>query len=225
MNYPMIGHLVRKDWFFHRWTISFYLLVGVGGLAIIRLSSADLAFFLGSIVLISALIGVGVHLIMATVVMERKEKNLPFVMSLPVTAMDYTGAKIVANLSAFVVPWLALLGTSLWLIQTTASLPNGLAPFAVIVLTEIAVAYCIMLAVAIVSESEGWTIVTIVACNIGFNFFLYAVSHLPAIESAMMGSVAVWDRTAIMLVVAELLAIVLIIGTTFVLQARKRDFL
>ena len=225
MNISMIRHLVQKDWYFHRWTISFYVLVGFAGLATIRFGSSELAFYMGSIVLISALIGVGVHLIMATVVIERKEKNIPFVMSLPITAMDYTGAKIVANLSAFTVPWLTLLGGSLWLIAVSQSLPGGLAPLTAIVLGELAVAYCIMLATAIVSESEGWTILAIVLCNVGLNFFLYSVGNLPAITETMQGPVAHWNATVISILMAEALAIALIITATFALQARKRDSL
>jgi len=225
MSYEMVNRLIRKDWFFHRWTIAFYFTIGALGLATIRFGGGDGAFYLGSVVLITALIGVGVHLIIATVVVERTEKNLPFVMSLPITAMEYTCAKIIANLSAFALPWLTLLGASLWLIQRIEGIPDGLVPFAVITLTEIAVAYCIMLAIAIVSESVGWTIFTVTLCNLGFNLFLYAVSHLPAIADPMAGPVAVWNQTAIVILATELIAIALIIAATFILQARKKDFL
>lgn len=225
MSYAVINQLVRKDWYFNRWTIAFYLTIGVIGLLSIRLGASDGAFYVGSTVLLAATIGVGIHLIMATIVIERSEQNLPFTMSLPVTPLGHTAAKIIANLSAFGLTWIGLLGGSLWLILSSDGIPNGLVPLAVILLTEIFVAYCIMLGVAIVSESEGLTILAVVLLNIGFNFFLYGMSHLPAIAESMTGPVAVWNRTAVTILALELSAIPLIILATLLLQARKRDFL
>ncbi|MDA8016126.1 MAG: ABC-2 transporter permease [Thermoanaerobaculia bacterium] len=225
MNHEMIIHLVRKDWTFQRWTLAFYLALGALGLAIIQLAAGESAFFVGSILLIAAVMGVGIHLIMATVVLERKEKNLAFVMSLPVSVMGYTSAKILANLSAFLLPWLALLGSALWLIRSSQGMPDGLEPFTVIVLGELAAAYVIMLAVAIVSESESWTVLAVVVLNLGFSLFLYWVSHLPEIGDHIEGPVAEWNRTAVGLLLAEAAVIVLVLVATFALQARKKDFL
>ena len=42
---------------------------------------------------------------MATVVEERTDQTLPFVMSLPISAAEYTTAKILANLLIFLIPW------------------------------------------------------------------------------------------------------------------------
>ena len=46
---------------------------------------------------------------MVTVVEERNEQTLPFVMSLPISPMEYTTAKILANLLIFLVPLGALM--------------------------------------------------------------------------------------------------------------------
>ena len=83
MNNFMVKQLILKDWYFNRGVILFYLVAGVGALALVGFAVNSGMFYMGSILLITALIGLGIHLTMATVVNERKEKTLPFIMSLP----------------------------------------------------------------------------------------------------------------------------------------------
>jgi hypothetical protein len=186
---------------------------------------SEAAFYTGSLLLISAMIGVGVHLIMLSVVHERTEKYLPFIMSLPISIKEYTLAKISANMGAFLLPWTILFAASLLLLGNHTGLPQGLIPFTVILLVEILVAYTIMLGVALVSESLGWTIFAIVICNFALNLFLYWTSNLPAIAEHMQGATAIWTPTIAMILAAEGSAVLLILSLIFFFQGRKRDFL
>lgn len=220
----MVGRLIRKDWYFHRWAILAY--IGAGALALTLVGiGGEGAFYIGSTLLITVLISVGIHLPMATVVEERKNQTLPFVMSLPISASEYTLAKVVANLLIILVPWLTLLVGTVVVIASRETAPDGLIPFAIILMVEILAGSCLILAVALVSESMGWSIAAIVFGNLFFQGFLYYVAHIPSVASAIEGPSAVWNRAEVTLLAAELAAIALILGLTFFLQSRKTDFI
>ena len=220
----IVGRLIRKDWEFHRKPMIAYTVVGALSLALLAFG-AKLQFYVGSVLYISALIAAGVHLIMASVVQERSRKNLAFVMSLPVSAMDYTRAKLYANVLVFLLPWTLLSGLGLLTVLMRRGLPNGLIPFLIVITLEILVGYCLTLAVAMVSESEGWTIAAVVFANLGFQFFLYFVSHLPSVEATLEGPRVVFGPALQAILVIEVLMIPAILGSIFFFQARKRDFL
>lgn len=224
IDFGMIKRLVLKDWYFQRWAIAGYLAVGALALALVA-HAGEGTFFAGSILLITVLITVGIHLAMATVVEERKNQTLAFVMSLPVSPTEYTTAKILANLLIFLVPWLALLAGSLAVIAGSAVLPDGLIPFTALILVEIFASSVLILSVAVVSESQNWTIGAIVFGNLFFQGFLYFVSHLDSIAQTMKGSRIVWSPAAATLLAGEIAAIILMVALTYWLQSRKTDFL
>lgn len=220
----MVRHLVLKDWYFHRYTIAGYLVAGAAALALVAAGGA-FAFYAGSLLLITVLISLGIHLPMATVIDERKNQNLAFVMSLPITAREYTLAKVLANLLIVLVPWLALLIGAVAVIGARPGLPDGLIPFAVLVLLEIFASSCLILAVALVSESLGFTVAAIVFGNLTLQAFLYLVSHLPSVEAAIRGESAAFIPAELYLLLGLLAATGAILAFTFYLQSRKKDFI
>ncbi|MEP7010254.1 MAG: ABC-2 transporter permease [Acidobacteriota bacterium] len=224
MDFQMVRRLVLKDWYFQRKPIFGYLAAGVLALALIA-DPNEGAFFAGSILMITVLLAVGIHLAMASVVEERKDQTLAFVMSLPISVKEYTTAKILSNLLIFLVPWLTLLIGSFVVIAVKPGLPDGLIPFTAIILLELFASSVLILSVALVSESQNWTIGAIVFGNLFFQGFLYTVSHLPSIAQTMKGSRIVWSPAALTLLVGEVAAIALMVGSTFWLQSRKTDFL
>ncbi len=224
MNVRMIELLIAKDWHLQRWTIVGYLLGGAVALSFLAFGG-ETAFYAGSILMITVVIALGMHLAMVTVVIERTEKTLPFVMSLPISVRDYTVAKLIANLLIFLVPWLTiLLGATLIILQRPG-VPDGLLPLTVLILLELFVGYCIVLSVALVSESIGWTIAATLACNLGLQAFLYYVGNLPSIVATKGGADIVWTTAACNILIIELASIVLLMAITLWLQSRKRDFL
>jgi ABC-type transport system involved in multi-copper enzyme maturation permease subunit len=224
MNIPMIEILVAKDWYLQRWTIVGYLLMGAVAIGLLGFGG-ETAFLAGMILLITVLIALGIHVAMATVVTERTEKTLPFVMSLPISPADYTTAKIVANLLIFLVPWTALALGTVTVIFGRPDVPDGLLPYTVLTLTEIFAAYCLVLSAALITESIGWTIGVMAVCNFGFQGFIYKVSRLPEIADTMKGASVVWSGTALGILAAELGTVVVVLVLTFWLQSRKTDFL
>jgi ABC-2 type transport system permease protein len=224
MSDSMVMRLVLKDWHFQRWSIAGYLAAGGVALFLTGIGTEG-SFYAGTVLLITILITVGIHLAMATVVTERTEQTLPFIMSLPISARDYTTAKILANVLIFMVPWLTLVIGTIAVIGGRSAVPDGLIPFSTVVLTEIFAAYSIVLSVAIVSESTAWTVGAMVATNLFFQFFIYSVARIPQIAREMKGDRAQWSAPVLALLGSEITLIVVLIAITFALQNRKKDFL
>jgi ABC-2 type transport system permease protein len=224
MNYPLIQRLVLKDWYFNRGPVAGYTAGGLAGLAIVCLGT-PWSFYAGTVLLITFVVALGIHLAAVSVVQERTEHTLPFIMSLPISPTEYTVAKMVANLSMFLLPWLTFTATATLILGSEGARSGAVTPFALIVLTYILTSFTLVLSVAIITESLLWTIFTMGVTNLSLQFFLYWVSHLPAIARGMSGYGAVWDRTVIALLAAEMSIAALSICCAFVFQARKRDFL
>ena len=224
MNTSMVKRLILKDWYFNRWTIVSYIAAGAVALVLLGIRNEG-AFFAGTILLVTVLIALGIQLAMTTIINERTEQTLPFVMSLPISAKEYTTAKVLANLLIFLVPWVTLVIGCFALIAGSAALPDGLIPFTAVMLTEIFASTCLILAVALVSESQGWTIGAVVLGNLAFNGILYYVSHIPSIAGTMKGPDIVWTQATVTLLLAEIAAVLLLLGLTFWLQSRKTDFI
>src|SRR5882757_6174400 len=124
MNYSMVKHLMMKDWYLQRWAILASLAAGGITLAIIA-SGGKAAFMLGVILLITVLVAIGAQLAMSTMVLERKEHTLAFVMSLPISYREYTASKLLGNFLIFMIPWLALVLGSLALFAVPHGIPHG----------------------------------------------------------------------------------------------------
>jgi ABC-2 type transport system permease protein len=221
MSYVVVKRLILKDWYFQRWAIAAYLASGALALFLVAMKT-QASFYGGTVLLLTVMITLGVHLAIATVVGERTEHTLPFIMSLPISPTDYTTAKIAANLSIFLIPWAALTLGVFAVLGSGAT--GGLVPLAAIIMAEMVTSYCLLLAVAIITESLGWTIGVMMLANLFLQGFLYYVSHLPSIASGMKGGSAVWNLSVITLLTTEATLAVLFVGLAFLFQARKRDF-
>jgi ABC-2 type transport system permease protein len=223
MNYNLIQKLVLKDWYFQRFTILGFLSAGL--ISLVVLSVPGTAWFTaGSILLITVLFTFGPLLVIALTVTERTAQTLPFLFSLPISMKEYTTAKMVSNFFVFLVPWLILLIASFIAITTQKSLPDGLSPFALVVLSEILVSYCLLLCISLITESQGWNTVGILLGNLLFQAFLYPVANLQAVKSVMYSSSIVWNSTFTIILLLEFLIVALLLGITFLVQFRKTDF-
>ncbi|TQV76561.1 hypothetical protein FLL45_00950 [Aliikangiella marina] len=224
MNWIMIKHLIAKDWHFNRIPLMLYTLVGFIALAMLPFNQQGL-FYVSMVLLISSVIVVGAHLVFVTVVIERKEQTLPFVMSLPISFMDFTMAKLLVNLGAFMTIWFVLVAGMMGIIFSVDTLPNGLVPYATIALIELIVAYVLVLSVAIVTESEAWTIVVMTLTNVCVSLFWYFLGSFESIAKYIEGEVAVWNSTAFAFIAIEIGIIATMIGLVFYFQSRKTEFL
>jgi len=223
MNYDMVKKLILKDWYLQRLPIALSILGGAASLAVVA-KGGQAGFTLGIVLLVTALVTIGAMLGMNLTVLERKEQTLAFVMSLPVSYREYTAAKILGVLLIFLIPWTAIMAGSLLLIGFAPGI-RGLVPFLVIMGVEILMNTCMIAAVGVISESQGWTITTLMCGNIALNVIGYGVAHIPSIGDGMFGPHLHWSATASALLAAEIAGITLILFGTFYFQSRKKDFL
>jgi len=225
MNSFMIKKLIFKDWYFNRYIMLAYLVGGLVALAVM-FSGGTTAFTIGSILLVTAIVSLGCHLVLGTVVQERTNQTLPFVMSLPVSVQDYTAAKLFANFTVFLVPWLLLSVFLLSIMSSSQIASGGAVPIFTLMLFWMVITYLIMLGTALVSESEGWTIVAMAVCNTAFTLVFMGLNAIDGIGGALLNQPdVVWTGASLSVLAAEIALIVLILGLTFYFQSRKTDFL
>ena len=221
MNRALIARLILKDWYLSRLPL---VLIGAGGtlsIGLLYVRREDTA----EIGLVTALISavmLSILLPMQTVVNERKNHNLPFVMSLPISPMEYTAAKVVGNLAAFLVLWAAIAVGALGTLARTGIF-GGLIPFGMVVALAPFVVFCLLLAVAIVVESETWAVLTMGATNVSYSFW-FLLMKIPGLPEQLKSPVAIWSRPILWILAGQITVIVVALGLTFYLQSRKRDF-
>jgi ABC-2 type transport system permease protein len=221
MNRSLVMQLIRKDLYLSRATLVLGGLAGVLAVAILYLRN-EVAGFVGLSSAIIVLVLVSIFMPMNTMVNERKKQNVAFVMSLPISPMEYTLAKITANLSGFLVVWVAVVAA---VIGTFAGTPfAGVIPLALIIALLPFVAFSIMLGVAIVVDSEFWSIVTMSVFNISYTFTWYFLMRIPGIRENLPSPVPVWSDAVQWLIASEIAVIVLAFGLTIYFQSKKRSF-
>jgi|CXWL01.1.fsa_nt_gi ABC-type transport system involved in multi-copper enzyme maturation permease subunit len=224
MNLPMVSTLIKKDWTFNRWPLLVYGALGLAAAFGLGLPS-ETAFFASGVLLITVLISVGIHLTMVTVVYERQQQTLAFVMSLPISQREYTLAKLVANLTIFGTAWAAITIATLAVIASRSWVPDGLIPYALTILLQLFVGYLLTLSVALVSESMPWTIGAIVAGNLLVQGVMFAVGRVPAVAAVLKTDSVLWVAPIPAILATEVAVIVGLVALTFFLQSRKTDFL
>lgn len=222
LNYPIIKKLVAKDWYLTRKIIALYLVAGLFALSFISLG--EWQFFMGAVLLVTALIGLSNHQISITLIQERKEQTLPFIMSLPISPMDYLIAKMVANMTIFIIPWLILLFGAIVVILTT-SIPDGLIPLTVIICVLMLANYCITWSTGIAVSSEGATVAIMVSLNCLINPFMFIFSKTPSVATYIHTNNIVWGADIVGIIAAEVLVILLSLVVAIYIQVRKKVFL
>ena len=219
----MIGQLILKDWRLHRLQILLAMVVGLLALAVLQ-RGGEVSFVLGSVWFSVAIIVLGCMLPMSAIVNERKKQTLAFLMSLPLTSIQYTTAKVVSTVAMFLAPWLALFISALLLITTRNLLPHGAIPMLLIVCLMPVVGFFIIFGTALVGESEGWGIAATVICNSSYGVTWYLLCRVSSLTANWAGRAAAWNAAVLRVLSAEFGLIVLSLGLTFFFQSRKRDF-
>jgi ABC-type multidrug transport system permease subunit len=222
LNLPLIRLLVVKDWQLFQKQLAAYVLGGIVALALLGLAR-PWAFYLGSLLLIIVLVAGSCMSISNSLLVERKEQTLAFVMSLPVSPLDFTLAKMAGNLLTFGVPYLVLLIGTLVVILTTP-LPDGLVVFSVLLYGHILVAYCVSLLVAMQVESEGWNVFAMIACNLLINPLIMLLGQIDAIAKPAGGETIVWSLPAVAILSAQLLLSLAALAFTLWWHGRKAAF-
>ncbi|MBL8246498.1 MAG: hypothetical protein JNL89_20035 [Rhodanobacteraceae bacterium] len=222
LNQPLIRLLVVKDWQLFQKQLAAHVLAGIVALALLGLAR-PWAFYLGSLLLIIVLVAGSCMSISNSLLVERKEQTLAFVMSLPVSPLDFTLAKMAGNLLTFGVPYLVLLLGTLVVILTTP-LPDGLVVFSVLLFGHILLAYSVSLMVAMQVESEGWNIFAMIASNLLINPLIMLLGQIDAIAKPAGGDAIVWSLPAVAILSAQLLLSLAALAFTLWWHGRKTAF-
>ena len=223
MTKSVMRALILKDWALHRTFVMFSIAGGVLALAVLQVKN-ETAFMIGAIWFFVALILLATMLPMANVINERKKQNLAFLMSLPLSATQYGMSKFASNLGMFLIPWVTLVIAGFTAIFSHREVPHGIIPLMIILFVMPLVGFCFVAGAALIGEAEGWAIAAMIVCNSSYGLAWTLIIRNPVINGALKSPVAIWSSPVRMILGGEIAAILLILGITFFLQSRKREF-
>lgn len=224
MNRSIVSQLILKDCRLFRRPIALATIAGAVALVGSELGG-ETALVVGSVLFFIALILVGHMLPIAGIVNERKNHNLAFVMSLPVSFFQYTTAKLLSTLLMFLIPWLALASSAVLLIEVRGVVPPGVIPITLILILAPFAGMCVITGAALVGESEGWGVAANVLCNSVYGLFWYFLARNRVLMIHATGRTPVWDSTSLNILGCELVLIIVTLTVTYFLQSRKTDFI
>jgi hypothetical protein len=223
MNSFMVKQLIIKDWQIYKGYMFLYALLGAICAGLMTVPSGAV-YYLGVVGLITVLIGASAHVSIDSIVTEKKESQLSFIMALPITPNDYTISKLFGSLGIYLVCWCFTVGVA-GLTIYFSHMPNGMLPMLLICSLEILVATTVLLCTGVLSGSVPVTIAVMVVLNIFFNLFLFMVAGIDAIGSNIESASPVFNSAAITLIAGELLVIILLLAITIYIKSRKACFL
>src|SRR6516164_10485246 len=121
MNTQAISILFLKDLYLSRRPLFAYFAAGIACSALGVVPQPTFAF-VGFVLILTVAIGSGMHLLGELLISEGNDQTRTFILSLPVSLLDYSVAKIAVVLTTFLIPWFTMLAS---LIILTAVIPPG----------------------------------------------------------------------------------------------------
>lgn len=222
MNAQAIQILFMKDLFLSRWPMFGYLIGGLLSVLVTCLPGPT-ANFIGFIMMITMTIAAGIHLIGVLLLSESGDMTRTFVMSLPVSLLDYSIAKISVVLVAFLIPWLGMLACLAVLVFAMPEAKPGNFPFVLMMFLFMLAGFSLQLVTAVVTESVGWTISVVVLGNVLLNLFLKSASEHPVIASMSKSETVSWPPIVLQIMTVEACVIAGSIAIALAIQSRRRD--
>lgn len=222
INVPLVKLLVAKDWQLFEKQLALYVSGGIAALCLLGLAR-NWSFYVGSMVLIIVLISAACFAISNSLIVERKERTLEFVMSLPVTPLDFHFAKLLGNIATFGVPFLVIAGGAIGVVLLTP-LPDGLVVYGLLIFGHIFLAYCVSLSIATVVESEGWNTFAMITSMVLINPFMMILGQIPAIADNTSKDAIVWSTPAVAILAAQVMVGMGVLAYTTIVHCRKPTF-
>ncbi len=196
------------------------------GLAALPLAlTGSAGFHVAFVVWLTAVIALGVMLAMFGVSNERKERARLFVLSLPLSPLDYVRIKLLGLVACFALPWVVLSAGAVALVVALPGLADGLLPYTVLLCVYLLLNYAVVLSAALHIASEAGMGGVIILTNMSVSLFLAGVGRLPGIGEHMGAAAPVWTATFWLLLAAELAATLLALCLPLFFAARRRDAL
>ena len=228
INHPltsigMIKLLVIKDFQIYQKQLAAFVAGMILALSLIG-TGKPWPFAVGSLLLLVLLVTIGSFSIQTSLITERKEQTVPFIMSLPVTPMEFYWGKLLGTLAIYLVPFTLVAGGSIALVLGTP-LPDGLLVFFLLVYCFLLMCFCVHLCVAIAVASEAWIMFTMMALMTLLGPYIYGIVRVAAIGRNLNTNNIVWSGTSFGLLAAQLAVIAIAIGVSSWLHSRKTSFL
>jgi ABC-type transport system involved in multi-copper enzyme maturation permease subunit len=215
--------LIAKELYVNRWFIAGGAVSGV--ISVLIAATGKMGFNIGALTWLTTIIATGVMLGLYGIMNERKEHALQFVLSLPLSIADYVRAKMLGLTACFLVMWLVSSAAALLLVFTRDGIPDGIAPFTVLLSVFMLANFIVVLCGSMHAQSEALNSAVIVVTNMGVSIFMFTVAPLPGIEKFMQGPEPVWSSTFWIVLGCELAVLLIAFTLPFLLAARRRDFL
>ncbi len=219
----MIKRLIVKEFHIYQKQFAAYVIGLLIGLTLIGMAKTW-AFYAGGMILLVLLICVGGFAIQSSLLNERREHTLTFMMSLPLTPMTFFWSKVLANLVLYLVPFAIVLAGTAFLVLFTP-LPDGILIWSFLIYGFLATNYFISLSAALVLESEGWNIFVQIAVSTFVGPFMVLLGTIDTIGKKIQSNEVVLSQEALGIFVLELTIMVLALAFARSVYRRKDSFL
>ncbi|HET7131323.1 MAG TPA: hypothetical protein VFJ95_03710, partial [Gammaproteobacteria bacterium] len=84
--------------------------------------------------------------------------------------------------------------------------------------------FCVFLAFALVSESQGWMTTIIVCGNVSISFLIPYLINMTSLKGTLSGETAVWQADVIAFVGIELALSAIALAISWTVNSRKTEF-
>lgn len=220
MNLQAIRILFLKDLFLSRRYLFAYFVGGLAASAIACLPQPTFSF-VGFILVITVAIAAGIHLIGTLLLSESIDQTRLFIMSLPISLLDYSIGKMAVVLTTYLIPWATMFACLV--IATVVMGKQGSLVALPAIFFFLLGGFALQLVTAVISESVGWTICVMVGCNVCLNILIMKLFQDPEVAAVMKSDVLTWPNIVLQIVAVEATTVVLAVVVAFLFQTRKRD--
>ncbi len=215
--------LIAKELYLYRWLILGGSIAGT--LSMLVAAFGEVAFYVGALTWLTAIIATGAMLALYGVINERKEHSLLFVLSLPLSTGEYVRAKQLGLTLAFSIPWALSSVSAILLILLSAGIPDGMLPYTVLLCVFLLTNFAVLLCAVLHKSSEGAVAVAILVTNMAVSLYMFVIGGLPGLQAHLRGPVAVWNSTVWIILTVEVAVLALAFSLPGFIAARRRDFI
>ena len=121
-----------------------------------------------------------------------------------ISLLDYSIDKISVVLTTYLIPWTAMFASQI-IVTFVMGKPGTVAVLPAIFLFLL-VGFMLQLVTAVISESVGWTICVMVACNVGLNVFMMHIFAIPEIAEVIKSDILSWPNIILQIIAVKLLS-------------------
>lgn len=223
MSTSVVARLIRKDFDLSLWPMLGCLALVLAGAAVIYIGTTRQTFAFGTMLMVMGPVLVAALMSNALMVNERRDQTLAFIMSLPVTIMDYTWAKIGLALPVYFVTW----GLSLALIEVLivhSPAPPGIVAVFALLYGGLMCVSLLNMSVALITGSRRLSSAVTAGSGMVVGLGVAVFGRASGITEGFNNNSFRWTPEIFASLGGEALLAVLTLAVLLYVQARKKDF-